>query len=165
MRKSGILMHISSLPNAYGIGTMGKCAYDFVDFLQKSGQAYWQILPLSPTGFGDSPYQAFSTFAGNHYLIDLDLLIRQGLLRQEEVDGFAWGDNENRVDYGKLYENRSKLLRKAYDRFVPDDAFRNFVTSNADCLEDYALFMTLKDKFLGMPWQNWSTSLMMRVGR
>ena len=162
MRKSGILMHITSLPNAYGIGTMGKCAYDFVDFLQKSGQTYWQILPLSPTGFGDSPYQAFSTFAGNHYLIDPDLLIRQGLLLQEEVDGFSWGDHENRVDYGKLYENRTKLLRMAYDRFVPDDGFTSFVAGNIDWLEDYALFMTLKEKFHGQPWQKWSASLMMR---
>ena len=86
MRKSGILMHISSLPGPYGIGSMGKCAYEFVDFLCKAGQAYWQILPLSPTGYGDSPYQSFSIFAGNPYFIDLDALVEQGLLKQEELD-------------------------------------------------------------------------------
>ena len=86
MRKSGILMHISSLPGPYGIGSMGKGAYEFVDFLAEAGQAYWQVLPLCPTGYGDSPYQSFSTFAGNHYLIDLDMLISEGLLKQEEVD-------------------------------------------------------------------------------
>ena len=90
MRKSGILMHITSLPGPYGIGSMGKSAFDFVDFLAEAGQSYWQILPLSPTGYGDSPYQAFSTFAGNHYLIDLDILIWEGLLTQEEVDSICW---------------------------------------------------------------------------
>ena len=82
MRKSGVLMHISSLPSPYGIGTVGKCAYEFVDFLRDADQACWQILPLSPTGYGDSPYQSFSTFGGNHYLIDLDLLVEEGLLKQ-----------------------------------------------------------------------------------
>ena len=98
MRKSGILMHITSLPNAYGVGTVGKCAYDFVDFLKAAGQSYWQILPLNPTGYGDSPYQSFSSFAGNHYLIDLDMLIEDGLLKKEEVESFVWGSDEIRVD-------------------------------------------------------------------
>ena len=163
MRKSGILMHISSLPNAYGIGSMGKCAYEFVDFLHRAGQSYWQILPLCPTGYGDSPYQSFSTFAGNHYLIDLDRLVEEGLLRQEEVDAFSWGNCETRVDYGRLYENRSRLLRLAYGRFQPDGEFTLFVKENRDWLEDYALFMTLKNKAHGKPWQNWSLSLMMRI--
>jgi len=162
MRESGILMHITSLPNAYGIGTMGKCAYDFVDFLCEAGQRYWQILPLSPTGYGDSPYQAFSTFAGNHYLIDLDMLIEEGLLTQEEVEGVTWGTNAARVDYGCLYENRTKLLHLAYRRFIPDADFVSFVRENEDWLEDYGLFMALKEKFRGKPWQNWSLSLMMR---
>lgn len=162
MRESGILMHITSLPSPYGIGTMGKCAYDFVDFLQQAGQRYWQILPLSPTGYGDSPYQAFSTFAGNHYLIDLDALVKEGLLTQGEVDSVTWGTNPRRVDYGCLYENRNMLLRQAYARFVPDEKFNSFVQENADWLEDYGLFMALKEKFHGKPWQSWSLSLMMR---
>lgn len=163
MRKSGILMHITSLPNHYGIGTVGKCAYDFVDFLEKAGQTYWQILPLSPTGYGDSPYQSFSTFAGNYYLIDLDMLINEGLLKQEETDAVCWGQEECRVDYGYLYDNRLKLLHLAYERFTPDEAFRKFVAENADWLDDYALFMSLKSKFQGRAWQDWSLSLMLRI--
>ena len=162
MRESGILMHITSLPSPYGIGTMGKCAYDFVDFLKEAGQRYWQILPLSPTGYGDSPYQAFSTFAGNHYLIDLDILVEEGLLKTEEIQAVSWGDSPIRVDYGCLYENRSKLLRLAFDRFVPDAAFEGFVQDNEDWLEDYCLFMALKEKFGGKAWQSWSLSIMMR---
>ena len=163
MRKSGILMHITSLPSPYGIGNMGKCAYEFVDFLYEAGQAYWQILPLSPTGYGDSPYQSFSTFAGNHYLIDPDTLIAEGLLLQEEVDGVDWGHNETRVDFGCMYEHRTALLRLAYQRFVPDEAFHQFVSENQNWLEDYALFMTLKEKFHGKDWQTWSMSLMLRI--
>ena len=127
MRKSGILMHITSLPNPYGIGTVGKCAYDFVDFLHEAGQSYWQILPLNPTGYGDSPYQAFSCYAGNHYLIDLDLLIDEGLLDRKEVEAVRWNKDESRVDYGRLYDNRLKLLKKAYDRFALNEDFRVFV--------------------------------------
>lgn len=162
MRKSGILMHISSLPNPYGIGSVGKCAYDFVDFLVEAGQSCWQILPLSPTGYGDSPYQSCSTYAGNHYLIDLDLLIAQGLLTQAEADAVAWSTDETRVDYGCLYNNRAGLLRKAYARFRPDDTFRQFVADNAQWLEDYALFMTLKAQFGGRDWQSWPEDLKLR---
>ena len=162
MRKSGILMHISSLPGPYGIGTMGKRAYEFVDFLKDAGQSYWQILPLSPTGYGDSPYQSFSTFAGNHYLIDLDMLIEEGLLKKEET-AICWGTDETRVDYGRLYENRIRLLRLAYERFPGGSEFDAFVQENAEWLEDYALFMTLKDRYQGQPWQKWSLSLMMRL--
>ena len=100
MRKSGILMHVTSLPSRYGIGSMGKCAYEFVDFLCNAGQTFWQVLPLNPTGYGDSPYQSFSSFAGNHYLIDLDMLIGEQLLLQEEVDAVNWGGEETRVDFG-----------------------------------------------------------------
>lgn len=162
MRKSGILMHISSLPNPYGIGSVGKCAYDFVDFLVEAGQSCWQILPLSPTGYGDSPYQSCSTYAGNHYLIDLDLLIAQGLLTQAEADAVVWSTDETRVDYGCLYNNRAGLLRKAYARFRPDDTFRQFVSDNAQWLEDYALFMTLKAQFGGRDWQSWPEDLKLR---
>lgn len=163
MRKSGILMHITSLPSPYGIGSMGKAAYEFVDFLCEAGQSYWQVLPLNPTGYGDSPYQSFSSFAGNHYLIDLDMLIQENLLKQEEVDAVAWSQDESRVDYGCMYEHRCKILRLAYERFVPDQAFYGFVEENAEWLEDYALFMTMKEKYHGASWQNWSMSLMMRV--
>ena len=163
MRKSGILMHITSLPNPYGIGTVGKCAFNFVDFLHEAGQSYWQILPLNPTGYGDSPYQSFSCYAGNHYLIDLDLLIEEGLLDAKEVSAVCWFQDETRVDYGCLYENRLKLLKKAYSRFVPDETFRSFVADNADWLEDYALFMALKAKFKGADWQSWPEALMMHL--
>lgn len=162
MRKSGILMHISSLPGPWGIGTMGKTAYEFVDFLQTAGQSYWQILPLSPTGYGDSPYQAFSTFAGNHYLIDPQLLLQQGLLTQQELDRFHWGSG-SRVDYGNLYENREKLLYYAFRRFQPDADYHRFVEENSFWLADYALFIALKRKFGGKSWHNWTLAVMMRV--
>ena len=163
MRKSGILMHISSLPSPYGIGTMGKCAYDFVDFLQKAGQAYWQILPLSPTGYGNSPYQSFSTYAGSPYLIDLDMLVEEGMLKTEEIQAIHWGDDETQVDYGILYNHRGSLLRLAFDRFTPDADYDRFVSENEEWLPDYALFMALKAKAQGQGWQNWSVSLMTRI--
>jgi len=161
MRKSGILMHISSLPGPYGIGSMGKCAYEFVDFLCKAGQAYWQILPLSPTGYGDSPYQSFSIFAGNPYFIDLDALVEQGLLKQEELDSVSWFSDECCVDYGCLYENRGRLLSLAYERYSPDEAFYSFVKENP-WLENYGLFMALKEHYGGVPWQNWPKELILR---
>ncbi|MBQ7871137.1 MAG: 4-alpha-glucanotransferase, partial [Oscillospiraceae bacterium] len=100
MRASGILMHISSLPSPYGIGSMGKAAFDFADFLQEAGQHYWQILPIGPTSYGDSPYQSFSTYAGNPYFIDLDLLAEEGLLTREELEAIDWDSHSQRVDYG-----------------------------------------------------------------
>ena len=163
MRKSGILMHISSLPGGYGVGSMGAAAYDFVDFLVAAGQSCWQILPLSPTGYGDSPYQSFSTFAGNHYLIDLDILIEEGLLRAEELEGIDWGADPGRVDYGKLYNERARLLKLAFSRFEENEQFREFVRDNSLWLEDYALFMAIKEHFHGRDWQNWSVSLLMRL--
>ena len=163
MRKSGILMHVTSLPSPYGIGSMGKCAYEFVDFLCRAGQTYWQVLPLNPTGFGDSPYQSFSSFAGNHYLIDLDMLIEEQLLTREEVDAVCWSRSENRVDFGCMFENRLKLLRKAFARFTPSEDYRNFVSENADWLHNYGLFMSLKEKFHGTAWYEWSISLMKRI--
>ena len=163
MRKSGILMHVTSLPSPYGIGSMGKCAYEFVDFLCQAGQSYWQVLPLNPTGYGDSPYQSFSSYAGNHYLIDLDMLIGEGLLTQEEVDGVDWGCDDSRVDFGRMYADRSKILYLAYQRFTPDQQYQRFVTENAGWLEDHALFMSLKELNNGRPWYEWSISLMMRI--
>ena len=162
MRKSGILMHISSLPGPWGIGTMGKHAYEFVDFLQAAGQTYWQILPLSPTGYGDSPYQSLSTFAGNPYLIDPELLQQQGLLTQEDLDRFFWGEG-GRVDYGRLYAQREDLLRLAFQRFTPDEEYAAFVAENQWWLEDYALFVALKRKFGGQSWCDWTLGLMMRI--
>ena len=163
MRKSGILMHISSLPGPYGVGSMGASAYAFVDFLVAAGQSCWQILPLSPTGYGDSPYQSFSTFAGNHYLIDLDTLIDEGLLLPGELQGIDWGSDPDRVDFGKLYNERARLLKIAFSRFKENEQFREFVRDNGAWLEDYALFMAIKEHFRGRDWQNWSVSLLMRL--
>ena len=162
MRESGILMHITSLPGPYGVGTMGKPAFDFVDFLKKAGQRCWQILPLTPTGYGDSPYQSCSTYAGNHYLIDLPLLVEKGLLKQEEVEGVSWGDRENKVDFGILYQNRTKILRLAYSRFQGGEAFETFCRENGSWLPDFALFMALKEKFQGKPWYSWEDGLKFR---
>ena len=113
MRESGVLMHLSSLPSPYGIGTMGKEAFRFVDFLAKAGQKIWQILPITPTGYGDSPYKSFSTYAGNPYFIDLDLLCKSGLLKKGEYASINWGDDLCAVDYEKLFQNRLPLLKKA----------------------------------------------------
>lgn len=126
MRKSGILMHISSLPGPYGIGTMGRAAYSFVDFLKDAGQSVWQILPLNPTGFGDSPYQSCSTFAGNHYLIDLEQLMEQGLLTREEVESVCWGTDDSRVDFGRLYQCKLQVLRHAFERFEETPDYQDF---------------------------------------
>ena len=162
MRASGILMHITSLPSPYGVGTMGKAAYQFIDFLQAAGQQYWQILPLTPTGYGDSPYQSCSTYAGNHYLIDLDMLVQDGLLMPEEIAAYRWGSNENRVDFGLLYENRLKLLRKAYARFSDWDKLDTFCRENSNWLSDFALFMALKDQNGGKAWYDWDEPLKRR---
>ena len=124
MRTSGVLMPISSLPSPYGIGTMGKSARKFVDFLVKGGQTYWQILPICPTSYGDSPYQSFSSFAGNPYFIDLDILCKENLLKEKECESFDWGTSEEYIDYGTMYVSRYALLHKAYARFVknmPED--------------------------------------------
>ncbi len=162
MRSSGILLHITSLPSPYGIGTLGKEAYDFVDFLKSAKQKYWQILPLNPTGFGNSPYQSFSAFAGNPYMIDLDMLCDSGLLLKDEYENADWGDNPQKVDFGKIYLHRSEILRKACARFIPDDEFEGFQAENAFWLDDYALFMALKNSFGGKPWYQWPLGLKTR---
>ena len=159
MRKSGILMHITSLPGPYGLGTMGKAAYDFVDFLAAAGQSLWQILPLTPTGYGDSPYQSCSAFAGNEYLIDLPTLQQEGLLEPGEPEGFSWGQYPGRADFGLLYQSRRKVLALAYARFRPDGDYEVFCRENAHWLGDYALYMTLKDQFQGLPWYRWEEPL------
>ena len=113
-RGAGLLMPISSLPSPYGIGTLGKAAFEFADFVKETGGKYWQVLPIGPTSYGDSPYQSFSAFAGNPYFIDLDVLVEEGLLLQEEIDEKEWGEEENKVDYATIYANRFDVLRKAY---------------------------------------------------
>lgn len=163
MRASGILMHITSLPSPYGVGTMGKEAFKFVDFLQKAGQKYWQILPLTPTGYGDSPYQSCSAYAGNHYLIDLDMLVEEGLLKAEEITACDWGDDETKVDFGLLYESRLQLLRKVYARYQDTrEAFAKFRAENDWWLPQYAHYMALKDRFGGKPWYEWEDGLKFR---
>ena len=162
MRKSGILMHITSLPGPYGIGTMGKPAREFVDFLKDAGQSLWQILPLSPTGYGDSPYQSCSAYAGNHYLIDLDELIGLGLLTQDEVSSVTWCISEEKADFGILYNNRLSVLKNAFARFTNWDALDEFCRVNSDWLPDFALFMALKDENGGKPWYQWSEELKTR---
>ena len=164
MRTSGVLMPISSLPSPYGIGTMGKSARKFVDFLVKGGQTYWQILPICPTSYGDSPYQSFSSFAGNPYFIDLDILCKENLLKKKECESFDWGTSEEYIDYGTMYVSRYALLHKAYARFVknmPED-FSSFCETEKDWLEDYTLFMALKDANDGKAWAEWDEKLRVR---
>ena len=159
MRASGILMPIFSLPSRYGIGTLGKKAYDFVDFLQAAGQSYWQILPIGPTSYGDSPYQSFSSFAGNPYFIDIEMLIDDGFLTQDEADSAFFGSNPCRVDYGALYENRLALLSKAFARFVPDSEYYDFCRNNGCWLREYSLFMVIKEQNGGVAWLEWDAPL------
>ena len=164
MRASGILMPVFSLPSRYGIGSFSKSAYQFVDMLKKAGQKYWQILPLCPTSYGDSPYQSFSTYAGNPYFIDLDQLIEKKLLTRKESQACDFGDDPQDIDYGKLYENRFKLLRKAYERanVGEDQEFEAYRRENAWWLDDYALFMAVKDRFDGVAWNEWAEDIRLR---
>jgi len=161
-RYSGIIMPISSLPGKYGIGTFGKAAYEYADFLKAAGQKYWQVLPLGPTSYGDSPYQSFSTFAGNPYFVDPDMLIEEGLLLQSEVDSCDWGSDPRHVDYGKLYENRLIILgiakERGWDRLKPE--IDKFTESNKRWLLSYAEFMALKTANGMKAWTEWEcTSL------
>lgn len=164
MRAAGILLPISSLPSRYGIGSFSQSACEFVDQLKRAGQKYWQILPLGPTGYGDSPYQSFSAFAGNPYFIDLDTLAQEGLLEPEEFQKCDFGSDPGRVDYQKLYQHRFLLLRKAFERssFLTDPEFADFREENAQWLEDYSLFMALKNRFGGKSWIDWSDPIRMR---
>lgn len=165
MRSNGILMHLSSLPSPHGIGSMGKPARDFADFLQAAGQAYWQLLPVCPTGYGDSPYQSFSTNAGNPYFIDLDDLKEDGLLEASEYEFIDWESGQEDVNYGALYEKRYPVLRKAVKRFMVNPAadYEAFCSENAFWLDDYALFMTLKNACGGKSWQEWEPGLKNRT--
>ncbi|MCI6999321.1 MAG: 4-alpha-glucanotransferase [Clostridiales bacterium] len=156
-RSCGIILPIFSLPSPYGIGTLGQAAYDFIDFLKAAGQSWWQMLPLGPTGYGDSPYQSFSTYAGNPYFIDPELLLRDGLLTREELSSVNWGSDPSRVDYGALYNHRFPLLRKAAARGWERDheAVQAFMEKNARWLPDYALYMAVKARFGMKPWTQW----------
>ena len=165
-RAAGILLSITSLPSKYGIGCFSKSAYDFVDWLKKAGQTYWQILPLVPTSYGDSPYQSFSTFAGNPYFISLEALIEEGVLTQQECDEVDFGDNEREIDYQKMYEGRYTLLRKAYERsnITQNENYLRFVNENNWWLSDYALFMAVKSRFVGVTWTQWAEDIRLRWG-
>lgn len=164
-RGSGILMHISSLPNQYGIGTFGKEAYSFADFLAAAKQKYWQILPLCPTSFGDSPYQSPSAFALNPYFIDLERLEAQGFLQHEEYCHVDFGNDPDHVDYYKVYVNHEAVLRKAFSRreLLPGQALEVFVQKHQDWLEDYALYMALKKHFNDLPWESWDADIKQRT--
>ncbi len=168
MRKSGILLPVSAVPSNYGIGGFSKEAYAFVDFLKEAGQKIWQILPLGPTGYGDSPYQAFSTFAGNPYYIDLETLIEEGLLTKEECDAPDVGGSCEYVDYEKIYASRFPLLKKAFDRafeeknFAGNAAYLEFKSENAFWLEDYTLYMAIKDARDGMSFTLWEDDVRLR---
>ena len=165
-RAAGILMPISSLPSEYGIGCFSKSAYEFVDWLKKAGQSYWQILPLGPTSYGDSPYQSFSTFAGNPYFISLEALVEEGVLTKAECEAVDWGKVKGSIDYKKIYEGRYPLLRKAYERSnVHENAeYQKFVEENSWWLSDYALFMAVKDRFDGVEWKLWADDIKLRWG-
>ncbi len=163
-RSAGILLSVSSLPSEYGIGCFDEKAYRFVDWLADAGQTFWQILPLGATSYGDSPYQSFSTFAGNPYFISLDNLIQEGLLTKEECEAADFGGSPDKVDYEALYRSRLPLLRRAFERsrHAEDAAFQNFCTEHA-WLSDYALFMAVKDKFDGRAWSEWDADIRMRM--
>ena len=156
-RSAGVLMPLASLPSPYGIGTLGKEAYNFIDFLFESNQSWWQILPVGPTSYGDSPYQSFSAFAGNPYYIDLDLLIDDGLLKKEDVESIDFGSQSDKIDYAKLFEKRFDVLRKAASIGIKKDGaeFKRFTEENYSWLPSYALFMALKYHFNMKPWIQW----------
>ena len=167
MRRAGVLMPVFSLPSPYGIGTMGAAAREFILFLEAAGQRYWQTLPLGPTSYGDSPYQSFSSRAGNPYFIDLDELAAEGLLEREEYQGLDWGADPERVDYGLLYQTRYPVLRRACTRLLAGDRreFDHFCQEHRDWLEDYALFMAIKDSQGGVAWSQWPEGLRLREPR
>lgn len=163
-RQCGMLLPVASLPSKYGIGSFSKEAYAFVDMLHETGQSLWQILPIGPTGYGDSPYQSFSTYAGNPYFIDLETLIQEGLLTEEECDGYDWGSDNETIEYDKIYASRFEVLKKAYRRYSVDNdiEFRKFYEKNLFWIRDYALFMAVKDSKNGACWSDWEEDIRMR---
>lgn len=160
-RASGILLHVTSLPNVIGIGTFGQSAYDFVDFLVESGQSYWQILPLTTTSYGDSPYQSFSAFAGNTHLIDFNLLVNDGFLSKEDFKNVDFGDDPLKVDYGLIFEKRRPILEKAVTNFIENTPanFKNFIEINQFWLQPFAEYMAIKEKYGQNPWSKWPTAI------
>ncbi len=162
MRASGILMPIFSLASKGGIGTFGSEAYRFVDFLADAGQTYWQILPLNPTNYGDSPYQSFSSFAGNPYFIDPEILIDENLLTVKEFESFDFGDDDKRIDYERLYFSREKMLKCAYKRFKVDKSYNDFCDKNSFWLDEFALFMAIKKANKDVSWLDWPIELINR---
>ncbi len=167
MRKSGILLPISSIPSKYGIGTFSKQAYEFVDFLVEAGQKLWQILPLGPTSYGDSPYQSFSTFAGNPYFIDLEQLMDMGYISKEDCEGVNFGTHPEYVDYGQMYAHRFPILKKAYDTALEkgleqDADYLKFLEENAYWVKDYALYMAVKASFNNTCWIEWDEDIRLR---
>ncbi len=163
-RGAGILLPVTSLPSPYGIGTFGKAAYEFVDFLRAAGQKYWQVLPLGPTSYGDSPYQSFSAYAGNPYFIDLEILVEEGLLEKEYLDQFSWGGDETSVSYETIYQNRFQVLRTAFRSSAHQEApdFRIFERENAYWLGDYCLYMACKEHFGNVSWLEWDEDIRFR---
>lgn len=162
MRSCGILMHITSLPSPYGIGTFGKEAERFADWLKSAGQKYWQVLPIGPTGYGDSPYQPFSSFAGNPLMIDLDELAEQGLLTKKQCENADYGADPSYVDFERVNRTKTKLLREAFENFVDDVGYTSFMLEQRDWLDDYALFTALKEHFGGRPWTEWDEDIKLR---
>jgi 4-alpha-glucanotransferase len=163
-RKSGILMHITCLPGNGGIGTLGKNAFLFIDFLKASGQTYWQILPLGSTGYGDSPYQSFSAFDGNPYLIDLDDLAHSGFLTQQEIKNADLGTNPSQINYSKIFTNKMQILRLAFSRakLKIHTELETFKSKNKSWIEDYTLFMALKNRFDYKSWLYWDDDIRLR---
>lgn len=167
-RGAGILMHIASLPGEYGIGTLGKEAFKFAEFLETAGLKYWQILPLGHTSYGDSPYQCFSAFAGNPYFIDYDILREEGILREEDYKNENYGDNPEKIDYGTIFESKNKVLKRAYNNFKKGNLkelaqkVEKFKEENSFWLEDYALYMSLKNHFNLVSWQEWPDDIKKR---
>lgn len=163
-RGSGILLHITSLPGAYGIGTLGEAAFNFVDFLLAAGQTYWQILPIGPTSYGDSPYQSFSSFAGNPFLIDLDLLCKDGLLEREDFVKADFGGNSEKIDYSKVFMNKMNVLEKAYKRGYSrlEDDIKAFSQANIEWIDNYSLYMAIKQHFGLRAWREWDEDIKFR---
>ncbi len=160
VRGAGILLAIQSLPSDYGIGTLGKEAHRFVDLLVDLKQKYWQVLPLGPTSFGDSPYQSFSAFAGNPYLIDLDSLKKDGLITEKEILSYDWGEKEDDIDYSRLFTNRFAILKQAFARFSGEEkSFVTFCQKEAHWLDGYALFMAVKGHFENREWLSWEEGI------
>lgn len=164
MRRNGMLLPIASLPSPYGIGGFSKEAYEFIDLLEETEQKLWQILPLGPTSYGDSPYQSFSTFAGNPYFIDLDTLAEKGWLTKEACEASDYGDNESYIDYGRIYNSRFVLLKQAFlnSDILSDEKFTEFCKANQHWLPDYALYMALKNQNDGKSWIEWEEEIRLR---